>query len=203
MMLRSVLNYPAAYRLFTSIVGGSRSRRRFSENFIRARDGDRILDLGCGPADLVEYLPHVEYIGFDTNPAYIKNAKARWGDRATFVCGHVGDASGQLSGTFDIVLAVGVVHHLNDDEAVELFRVAFGALRPGGRLVTFDGAFVKGQSPVARFLLSKDRGGFVREVPDYERLARSSFAGVTSHVAHDLIAPVPYTHLVMECVKQD
>lgn len=199
MHLRDVLNYAAVYRAFTAVVGGKRGRTHFSE-FIQAREGDRVLDLGCGPADIVQYLPNVEYIGLDSNPAYIANAQQRWGAKGTFICAPVAEAAAQLAGTFDIVLAIGVLHHLNDDEAGELFRHAFLALRPGGRLVTLDGVYTKSQSPIARFLLSQDRGRFVRTQPEYERLAQTAFEKISPHV-DNLAAPVPYTHLIMECAK--
>lgn len=105
-----------------------------------------------------------------------------------------------MAGPFDIILAIGVVHHLDDGEAAELFRVAVDSLSAGGRLVTFDGVYVNGQSPIARFLLSQDRGRYVRRQSEYERLAHTAFVAVESHVTHDFIA-IPYSHLIMECVK--
>jgi SAM-dependent methyltransferase len=199
MHLRDVLNYAAVYRAFTAIFGGARGRTHFSA-FIRARDGDRILDLGCGPADIREYLPNVEYIGLDSNLAYIENATQRWGTKGTFICAPVAEAAAQLASTFDIVLAIGVLHHLNDEEVSELFQHAFLALRPGGRLVTLDGVYTDRQNPIARFLLSQDRGRFVRTKPEYERLAQTSFTTISYHV-DNLAAPMPYTHLIMECTK--
>jgi cyclopropane fatty-acyl-phospholipid synthase-like methyltransferase len=202
MQLRAVLDYPAVYRFFTSVVGGSRNRRRFADTYVRAVSGDRVLDLGCGPADILAYLPDVEYIGIDTNSAYVENAKVRWGDRGTFISAPVAEGARQQQSSFDIVLAIGVLHHLTDDEATELFRVACDALRPDGRLVTLDGVFVKGQSPIARLLLSQDRGRHVRTLPEYQHLAQQTFEDVTYNVTHSLIAPVPYTHLIMECTKK-
>jgi cyclopropane fatty-acyl-phospholipid synthase-like methyltransferase len=199
MHLRALLNYAAVYRAFASIVGGTRSRTHFSDAFVRAKDGDRILDLGCGTADILSYLPDVEYIGLDSNPAYIENATQRWDVKGTFICAPVTQAAAQLGTAFDIVLAIGVIHHLNDEEASELFRVASLALRPGGRLVTLDGVYVEGQSPIARFFLSQDRGRFVRKMPEYERLSKKSFRKISSHVVNNLSAPMPYTHLIMEC----
>ena len=77
-------------------------------------------------------------------------------------------------GTFDLAPANGVVHHLDDDQALALYRLARSALKPGGRFVSFDGAFVDGQSAVARMFLRNDRGRHVRRAEDYERLAPKS-----------------------------
>jgi SAM-dependent methyltransferase len=42
------------------------------------------------------------------------------------------------AGCYDIVMAFGVLHHLDDAEGRELFRGARRALKPGGRFVTLD-----------------------------------------------------------------
>jgi len=103
--------------------------------------------------------------------------------------------------SFDIVIAKGLVHHLDDVEARKLFAVGCEALKPGGRLVTFDGCFVPGQSRIARCLLSLDRGKYVRTEPEYLALARESFDTVISHVRHNLTR-IPYTLQIMECTRR-
>jgi SAM-dependent methyltransferase len=159
-----------------------------------------VLDIGCGPADILGYLPSVEYTGFDASESFIAEAKRRWGTRGKFTCGTVEQHTAQQR-RFDIAIAIGVLHHLDDAAASRLFSCAFDALRPGGRLVTLDGAYVNGQSRIARFILSKDRGKHVRAPDDYERLARKSFSDLETHIEDDLIAPVPYTYFIMECSK--
>ena len=42
------------------------------------------------------------------------------------------------AGSFDIVIAHGLLHHLDDRQATELFALARAALRPGGRLIIID-----------------------------------------------------------------
>jgi SAM-dependent methyltransferase len=100
--------------------------------------------------------------------------------------------------SFDLVMANGVLHHLDDAQAKAMLRIAGTALRPNGRLVTLDGCFVPGQSWVARTLLRMDRGKYVRTQPAYEALARSCFAQVEASVRHDLLN-LPYTLLIMTC----
>ncbi|CCH06365.1 Uncharacterised protein [Achromobacter xylosoxidans] len=83
---------------------------------------------------------------------------------------------------------------------MDLFDIAYRSLKPGGRLVTIDGCYVPGQARLARYLLSKDRGEFVRSQPQYEALARSAFSNIAVHVRHDFLR-VPYTHIIMECTR--
>jgi cyclopropane fatty-acyl-phospholipid synthase-like methyltransferase len=162
--------------------------------------GAKVLDIGCGPANMLEFLPDVRYIGFDASEAYIAEAQKRWGLRGEFTCATVNAQNLQERG-FDIVLAIGVLHHLDDQESRGLFNLAHEALRPGGRLVTLDGVYVSKQSPIARYLISKDRGEYVRHLDEYESLARGEFPDTKATVLHDLLAPMPYTHLIMECTR--
>src|SRR5262245_55988684 len=55
--IRRVLGYARAYELLQHAVGSRRSHVTFVTDYVRPRPGDRILDLGCGPAHILEALP--------------------------------------------------------------------------------------------------------------------------------------------------
>ena len=196
--IRYILAFPATYRLFSSIVGGHAARSFYVEKYVRPRDGDKILDIGCGPGDILEYLPRVEYLGFDMNQKYIENATKRFGNRGTFVCKKLSRELSEELSAFDIILATGILHHLDDDEAIQLFELAISTLNPGARLVTLDGCYVKGQSWLSTLILSKDRGKYVRTKDEYMSLASKLFKDVKVSIHDDLIR-IPYTHIIMEC----
>ena len=196
--LTTVLSLPAAYRTFQNMVGGNYHQRHLAEH-AQPVPGEKVLDIGCVPGDILEFLKEVNYTGFDISPEYIEAAKRRFGQRGRFWCGDVGLAAlEQERRTFDLVLATGVLHHLDDERAAKLFELAKLALRPGGRLVTYDGCYVPGQSGIVRWVLSKDRGKFVRKREDYLRLASVCFPKVEARVRHDMLR-IPYTHLIMRC----
>ena len=190
-----ILENPRVYRGFLRAVMGD-AYRKFVVDYVRPGQGERLLDIGCGTGDFTEYVPGCDYVGFDVNPGYIATARRRYGDRGKFLCGSVAERDWPFDGEFDIATAVGVVHHLNDEGAGQLFRLAARALKPGGRLVTYDGCYVEGQPWLARKIVSMDRGRFVRPAAEYRRLAEATFSYVETHVRHDLIR-IPYTHLVM------
>jgi SAM-dependent methyltransferase len=194
---RSILAIPSVYRLFIRLIAGN-YRSAYVRDYVRPTPGDRVLDLGCGTADVVDYLGPVRYHGIDISPQYIDAARRRFGDRAEFTCQPVQDVVVREPGRYDRVLATGLLHHLDDTAALELFRLARLALRPGGTFVTFDGCFVPGQSRLARGLLRLDRGRFVREADGYVGLAEQVFPRVRAAVRHDLLR-VPYSHIILEC----
>jgi SAM-dependent methyltransferase len=197
--LSLLLRLPAGYRLFRWLVGGESAWKIYLAEYVKPAPGDKILDIGCGPADVLNYLPAVNYTGLDISPEYIDSARKRFGAKGRFLCGDVGltTIEGE-QGTFDLVLATGVIHHLDDAQATKLFDLARLILRPAGRLVTYDGCYIPQQSRIARWLLAKDRGKFVRTREEYLRLAGARFSKVEPQLRHDLLR-IPYTHLIMRC----
>src|SRR5271166_1014570 len=197
--LRSLLAIPAAYNLWWNVVGGPGFARVLVREYLQPRVGARILEIGCGPGTIVGYLPQVEYLGFDLSSKYIDMARKRF-PQAQFVCERVSQFSLAKQQSFDAVLALGIVHHLDDQEARQLFQIAYDALKSGGKLITFDGVWTNDQSPAARWLLAKDRGEHVRNEGAYMNIASQVFANVRASVRHDLIR-IPYSHLILECVR--
>jgi SAM-dependent methyltransferase len=197
--ISTILSFPACYRIFQRMVGAESARKTYLAEHIKAVSGDKILDIGCGPADILDYLPDTNYTGLDISPEYISAAKQRYGSRGRFYCGDVGlTAIEGEQGSFDLVMAIGVVHHLDDARAGKLFALARRVLRPTGCLVTYDGCYELQQSRIARWMLAHDRGKFVRTREEYLRLASTHFSKVDLRLRHDLLR-IPYTHLIMRC----
>lgn len=194
----AILRFPAVYRTFARLIGGN-VWRNYLDGYVQPRTAEKVLDIGCGPGDVLKFLPEVLYTGVDISPEYIEAARSRFGQKGRFLCGDVGTVTiEQERGTFGLVLATGVLHHLDDARAARLFELASVALAPGGRLITYDGCYVTGQSPIAKWLLRSDRGKFVRTPERYQSLAGEWFSCVEPNLRHDLLR-VPYTHLIMRC----
>jgi SAM-dependent methyltransferase len=192
------------YSRFQQALAVTGARTQVAELYIRAKAGDAVLDVGCGPADILEYLPEVDYLGLDLSDKYLAAARRRFATqqpRARFVCMDV-RALTEGEERFDLVLAQGLVHHLDDDHAEGLLKTVATLLKPGARLVTVDPTRTSGQpfieDLISRVLVTSDRGRFIRSPHAYEELARRVFSRVQIHVRHDLMR-LPYTHLFMEC----
>lgn len=185
---------PKFYELFQSVLGADRSRRTLVAEHIRPRPGDRVLDIGCGPAAILPYLGAVAYVGYDPNPDHVARAQAAYAGRGRFV---VGDASQveAVDGSFDLVLCLGLLHHLDDDAVVSLAAIARAKLAPGGRFVAVDPVFAPGQHWIARRLAAADSGQNVRAADGYRRLVGQAFPNVHTDVRHNLLR-VPYSHCI-------
>lgn len=199
--LQRWLKLPFLYNLLQDAVGGNALRRRFIESHVRVRTGDKVIDIGCGPAQILPWLPAVEYMGFDVNPSYIASAKRRHGSKGTFV---VGDTKSLWDdprfGDSDIVIGLGILHHLDDEDAEHCIRFAYRALKLGGRFVSLDACWVSNQGFLSRYIMSKDRGQNIRTEQEYRRLAGKVFKNVDAWVDTKPIR-IPYAIVVLECQK--
>lgn len=195
----TVLAVPTVYNLAMSMVGAEQARTRLMKDYVRAQKGDAILDIGCGTGEILDHLPEVDYLGIDIEPGYIEFAKKNYGASGDFVCCRLEEFKGMnIIKKFDIAIAVGLLHHLTDDEAKLALSIARDCLKPDGRLVTVDGCYLKqGQSWAARKMVSMDRGQYIREFEHYLTLANQAFTRIRSHVLQDMLR-IPFTHLIME-----
>jgi SAM-dependent methyltransferase len=180
-------------------MGAHQARKSFVANFIKPFPGMKVLDVGCGPADILAYLPDVEYWGFDISDDYIDQARKRFGEMGHFKCRQLQIADLETLPSFDVVLAMGLIHHLDDAVALSVLKLASKALKPGGRLLTIDPCLDPSQNPIARFLINNDRGQNVRDMAGYDALATMVFQSPRIVVQHRTW--IPYTHCFMECRK--
>ena len=72
-----LLSNPQVYNLSQFIFGATTFRRKFVEN-LKIKKSAKILDIGCGPSKILEYLDEPVYYGYDTNPHCIKYAKKKY-----------------------------------------------------------------------------------------------------------------------------
>jgi len=199
--LQSVLKIPSVYALSQELSGAHRWRKKFIREMLRPVAGDKLVDIGCGPAQMLDWLPAVRYIGLDVSEAYIESAKRKYGARGKFLVGSTSTLRGhELLRDVDIVMCCGVLHHLDDDEALDLIGFAHEILKPGGRFVALETAWLSGQGRLSRWIVGQDRGKNVRTDSNYHALVAKYFSKIK--IVPDLHPlRIPYAGVVMECSK--
>jgi SAM-dependent methyltransferase len=151
---------------------------------------------------MLPYLGPVDYKGFDLSQQYIAYANKNYRRQGSFFQSRIDDAADRLESGVDIVIAIAIFHHLNDQEARVLLKMTNRILRPGGRLVTFDPVLTSPQNPIARLLIRFDRGKNVRTAGAYLSLAKESFKDIEVDIRTNLLR-IPYTHCTMICQKSN
>ena len=68
----------------------------------------------------------VDYLGIDYSEDYIDAARHRFGGRGRFLVADVGSLGSHRLDDFDVVLALGILHHLDDDPPRALFATCEG-----------------------------------------------------------------------------
>jgi SAM-dependent methyltransferase len=181
---RKVLEYPLIYNFFQRLVRADEPRRKFIAEVIAPLRAGRILEVGCGPGTNCKWIPQsLEFVGCDLSESYIAYARKKFGDRAEFFAAPVGQLAALRLKPFKIVIALAMLHHLSDSEVLTLCDEVLPLLEPGGIFVTGDPCFVVGQNPLEHFIVSCDRGRYMRYPEQYRELLAGKFAVVDMEVS--------------------
>jgi ubiquinone/menaquinone biosynthesis C-methylase UbiE len=132
--------------------------------------GKDILDVGCATGSCgatVVSLERNHYVGVDVVPQYVERARQRFpaGKFLTMDARRLDfpDAS------FDVVLFIGVLHHMDDGLVRDCFRDIRRVLRPDGVVLCAEPVFHPNE-PLSTLLLKFDRGRYIRTEEGYRRL---------------------------------
>jgi cyclopropane-fatty-acyl-phospholipid synthase len=164
---------------------------------LRLKQGDRLLDIGCGWGGLVLYAAQnygVQALGITLSQPQVDYGNA-WIQRA----GLDGKARLELRDyrdlssldPFDKVVSVGMFEHVGREKQSEYFQSAFNSLRPGGLFLNHGIAAVSGLKPSWLERIFLQRGRFVDQYvfPDGELLLISTaldFAEETGFEVRDV-----------------
>lgn len=191
--LYRLVTVPWFYMEFQKLLGSNRALRLFHDRILSKYPFKTVLDVGCGPAPIRPYLGECDYFGVDLNKAHIDFAKRKYSGQGTFECRNVANDAEFGEERFDLILCIGLLHHLEDKEAMNLLKTLAGLLAKGGRLVTLDPVYIHKQNWLARKLNDLDSGQNVRNEIGYQSLFPTENHQLDSIIYDDLIR-LPYNH---------
>lgn len=194
--LRSVLEIPSIYSFFQKLVGANKSYTLITNSCIKPFENMRVLDIGCGPADILKYLPkNITYVGFDFEESYIKANKVNY-PQHTFICDDVTNFDLNASDKFDRIFLFGILHHLEDSQVEKILSFSVKLLTENGFIVNLENAFVENQNLIAKKIIQMDRGQNVRSPEGYLHFYNGKFRDVQYEIRTDLLH-IPYTHILI------
>jgi len=201
--IHSIISHPSVYNLVQFVAGAKMYRNSMVKDYIKPFDGCKILDIGCGTGEYVEYLQkyckNFEYYGFDGEADYIEHGKKIFQDNPHIHLYHkllTEDVIKEFN-NFDIVIATGVMHHLDDALVISLLKLAKMALKPGGRLVTYDPGKYSDINVFEKFFVKYDRGRSIRFETEYAELIKQVFTTYKSY--QPSLTYYPVRNIIFEC----
>jgi SAM-dependent methyltransferase len=142
--------------------------RKIIRNEIPRDKNLSVIDLGCGTGTLAELFNKNKYLGVDVDKGAIWQARRKFPGYKF----KIGDAVNfKTEVKFDLVLVVGVLHHLPDEKVKKVARRINSLLNKNGKVLIIEATYPLAAYNIFGLLLRKlDRGSFVRSVGEYAKL---------------------------------
>ena len=159
--------YLFVQKCFNTVFGLDRKINGTLKEYTEGKDV--VLDFGCGTGEYTHTGKKIG-IGVDINDEYLRYAhKTYKGERRSFLKMSA-IALGIKSLSVDVVYCSRFFHHLSDAD-IKIFLLEIGrVVKPGGKIVIFDGFDPGPSQPVVRFLLKNDRGAYIRSFDEMTAL---------------------------------
>lgn len=201
--IHSIISTPFIYNFIQWLAGARMYREKMIKEYVKPTEGCKVLDIGCGTGEYVNHIYHhcsaFEYYGFDGEGVYIEYAKELFKDKPNIHFYHkiLTEESVKEFNNFDIVIATGVMHHLDDPIVISLLRLARLALKPGGRLITYDPGKFEKMSFFEKFFVKYDRGRSIRYESEYAAPVSQIFPHYNSYSPY--LTYYKSRNIVFEC----
>jgi len=160
--LSDILDNPTIWKLFRDsfdlFFGIYRKRKKLLKVWEIAGKNYSVLDIACGIGQFSD-ITRGPYLGVDLNNQYIERAKKLYNaPNISFQCIDVKDLYKENK-QYDIVLLIGIAHHLDKDTLSDLLTVVHQIARKS--VVLIEVAHEQ-NTPWGKWLRNNDRGKFVR-----------------------------------------
>ena len=195
----NLINNPLIYKIIQSVMSGTSFRNSIIKKNI-TKSNLKILDIGCGPAQIIEHLPQCDYYGYDIDQRSIQYAKKKYYQKNFhFYCKKFNKTELKKLPKFDFIIFFGILHHLSNKEVYEILKLCKKIMKKNSKLLTEDPILLENQNVIAKFLIKKDRGLNVRDKQEYINLLKKHFKKIKNKVTHQYF--IPYTWFTTVCSK--
>ena len=195
----NLINNPLIYKIIQSVMSGTSFRNSIIKKNI-TKSNLKILDIGCGPAQIIEHLPQCDYYGYDIDQRSIQYAKKKYYQKNFhFYCKKFNKTELKKLPKFDFIIFFGILHHLSNKEVYEILKLCKKIMKKNSKLLTEDPILLENQNVFAKFLIKKDRGLNVRDKQEYINLLKKHFKKIKNKVTHQYF--IPYTWFTTVCSK--
>ncbi len=156
------------HKLFDRIILSHKSFAVFKDLIhknVIIKPSDKILDIGCGTGAFSPLFKPGNYTGIEISPKKVTYCQQKFPDY-TFL---------QMSGTqlefpdnsFDLILVLGVFHHIHDTNATKMLAEIKRALKPRGTVLVIEPTLSPTSSRLNWYMQFIDKGKFIRYNEQY------------------------------------
>ena len=198
-IIYNIISYPLIYKIVQKLMSGTSFREKIIRKNVKFGKVN-VLDIGCGPAEILNYIPLSNYYGFDIDKRHINYARKKFNrNNCHFFCKKFTFKDLKKLPKFDYVVLFGILHHLKNEEAKTILKLCRKVMKKKGVLLTEDPIFTKNQNIIAKFFIKNDRGANVRTKNEYLKLAKQNFKKINAKISNQSF--IPYTWFTMTCYK--
>lgn len=199
-LLYRLLSLPLVYHFSQFIMSATSFRNATIKKYVKEKKNLRILDIGCGPAEILKNFNKINYYGFDTNLNYINYARKKYKNKnPKLYCRRFLKKDSINLPKMDYVLLFGIIHHLNDLEINTLLTLCKKVMKKNGKLIIIEPVLLDKQNIIAKLLIKLDRGSNVKSKKSYLKIFKNKFLKVYSKITIQNF--IPYTWFLIICKK--
>lgn len=97
-----------------------------------------------------------------------------------------------------MILLIGVIHHISDDEVEKAMISIKNLLNKGGIFISHDPCYTKDMNPIARILCKLDRGQYVRYKEQYIKMMNKFWDDIWYEIQTDTLRFLPYSVIIFK-----
>ena len=202
MKIAQIFDNANLYKVFQFSVSRSGTAKVIRDEILKPSNVVNVLDFGCGIGYHANEYLESSYLGIEPLENCVHKANVLYSrPTAKFIVGDHTALKSIPDSTYDLVIAIGVLHHIDNLIFGEFVKESKRILKSGGRLTTFDPVLHEKQSLISRWVVKRDRGQWVRNKDEYMSVVLSHFkTNVNSRIYTNLLR-IPYDHIAIEAIK--